>query len=214
MDRPRIGIIIPALNESATIAEVVAKARQYGLPIVVDDGSTDATGKVAAEAGASVVRHEINQGYDAALNSGFAFAAREGYEYLITMDADGQHNPGLLTQYIEALTAGADLVAGVRDRRQRLAEDVFAYVGRRLWGLDDPLCGMKGYRLAIYKERGHFDAYRSIGTELAIFAARRRRKVVQIPVLTRDRVGASRFGRVLVGNWRIFRALALAAVNH
>ena len=152
MARSRIAIVIPALNEAQSVAAVVANATAFGTAIVVDDGSNDGTAAVAAAAGADVVRHERNRGYDAALNSGFARAAELDCDVAITMDADGQHNPSLLEQFIAAIGRGSDVVIGVRDRRQRLAEHVFALVARRLWGIHDPLCGMKAYRLKVYRE--------------------------------------------------------------
>jgi glycosyltransferase involved in cell wall biosynthesis len=210
MARPGLGIIIPALNEAQSIAKVIDGAGVFGTVIVVDDGSTDATATIAAEAGAQVVRHQINQGYDAALNSGFAHAARLGCDAVVTLDADGQHDPRLLEQFIAALDQGATVVIGVRDRFQRLAERAFAWVARRRWGIHDPLCGMKGYQMAIYRELGHFDCYGSIGTELAIFAAARGRRLAELPVRTRPRIGVPRFGRRLLGNWLILRALVLS----
>lgn len=210
MARSGVAIIIPALNEAQSIAKVVAGASRFGAVIVVDDGSSDATGAVAAAAGADVVRHDINRGYDRALNSGFARAAALGCDAAVTLDADGQHDPQLLQQFIAALERDADVVVGVRDRFQRFAERLFARVAFARWGIRDPLCGMKAYRMEIYRELGHFDSYGSIGTELAIYAAVRGRRIVEIPIRTRDRIGASRFGRRLLGNWRILRALLLA----
>lgn len=203
----RLGIIIPALNESATIAAGVAGARRFGTVIVVDDGSRDATADLAREAGADVVRHECNRGYDEALETGFARVAELGFECALTMDADGQHDPTQMAAFISEILRGADVVIGVRDRRQRLMEHVFAWVATALWGIRDPLCGMKAYRVLVYQKRGHFDAYRSIGTELAIYAARSGFKIAQIPVLTRDRADAPRFGSMLRANWQIFNAM-------
>ena len=207
MDRSRLAIIIPAYNESASIAIVVHAVITYGVPIVVDDGSTDQTSFLARDAGAEVVSHENNLGYDAALDSGFVHANKIGYDFALTMDADGQHNPKLLPIFIKALDEGADVVIGVRNRQQRIAEYVFALVSSLLWGISDPLCGMKAYRMELYRALGHFDMYGSIGTELAIYAARQHKKIVQIPVLTRDRVDAPRFGRKLSANLQIFKAL-------
>jgi glycosyltransferase involved in cell wall biosynthesis len=209
MERSRIGIVIPALNEAQSIGGVVQEAAAYGLPIVVDDGSRDATGSIARSAGAEVVQHEANRGYDEALNSGCARAVAMGCSYIITMDADGQHNPSLLAQYLEALRGGADLVTGVRDKTQRISEQLFSLVTRLRWGVQDPLCGMKAYTSDLYLEVGHFDSYQSIGTELLLYAARRGRRITQIPVKTRERIGSPRFGRVLSANWRIFRAMYL-----
>ena len=207
MDRSRLAIIIPAYNESATITIVVQAVIAYGVPIVVDDGSADHTAFLARDAGANVVSHENNLGYDAALNSGFVHANKIGYDFVLTMDADGQHNPSLLPIFIKALGEGADMVIGVRDRRQRFAEHVFALVSRLLWGIHDPLCGLKAYRIELYQSLGHFDAYNSIGTELAIYAARQNKKIVHIPLVTTDRVDEPRFGQNFNANMQIIKAL-------
>jgi glycosyltransferase involved in cell wall biosynthesis len=213
MVRSSLGIIIPALNEAQSIAQVIGGARGFGTVIVVDDGSSDGTGVTAAAAGAQVVRHDVNRGYDAALNSGFAHAAQLGCDAVITLDADGQHDPSLLAKFIDALDRNATVVVGVRDRFQRVAERLFAWIARARWRIRDPLCGMKGYRMHVYRELGHFDSYGSVGTELAIYAAFRGHAIAEVPVRTRERVGVPRFGRRLMGNWRILRALLLSQVR-
>lgn len=203
----RCAAVIPALNESLNIGAVVRGIVPFALPIVVDDGSTDDTAQLAAEAGAIVVRHARNLGYDAALQTGLFKAIELGYDYGITLDADGQHSPQTLSVFIEELSAGADLVIGRREHTQRFAEAVFAMAGRCLWRIDDPLCGMKGYKLAYLAHVGHFDAYRSIGTEFAIRAARSGLTIVNVPVPTVPRLGESRFGSGWRPNLKIIRAL-------
>jgi glycosyltransferase involved in cell wall biosynthesis len=209
VERRRLAVVIPALNEGDSIGAVVAGIARDAIPVVVDDGSSDDTGQRALAAGAVVVRLPENQGYDAALNAGFAAANTLQCEFAMTMDADGQHDGAMVAKFGAALEAGADVVLGVRQRRQRLAEIVFALIASMLWEIRDPLCGMKGYRMDLYRELGHFDSYGSIGTELAIFAARRRKQIVEIPIITRERVGSPRFGRFFGANLRIFRALLI-----
>ncbi len=207
MDRSRIALVIPALNEERSIGEVVKRSTQYGRVLVVDDGSSDATASAAASAGAEVVRHAVNRGYDAALNSGFERAAALNVDAAITLDADGQHDPETLRDFIGALDRGADLVIGVRDRQQRISERLYALWARMLWGIRDPLCGMKAYRLAVYRDHGCFDSCHSIGTELAICGVARGFRSIQLPVPTRPRTGTSRFASTLRANYRILRAL-------
>ena len=213
MDRSRVAIVIPALNEERTIGDVVRGVSPFGHAVVVDDGSRDRTAEIAGAAGAHVVRHPENRGYDGALDTGFAAAARLGVDCIVTVDADGQHVPSLIEAFLREIEAGADVVVGVRDRRQRFGEHAFAWTGQLLWGLKDPLCGMKAYRTAVYRALGHFDAYRSIGTELALYAVRRGLKVAQVPIATRDRSGQPRFGRRWSANARILRALMLGLVR-
>ena len=210
MDRLRIALVIPALNEAATIAEVVKGALRYGTCIVVDDGSTDTTSVVARESGALVISHATNRGYDAALDSGCKAASTIPCDAIITLDADGQHNPALLSQFVDALRNGADMVLGVRNQRPRLAEHVFAWYTNWRFGIEDPLCGMKGYRMDIYRALGHFDQKGSIGTELMVYAARKGSKIVSVPFIVGARLDQPRFGRKLSANLKIFRALWLA----
>lgn len=210
MERSSLGIVVPALNEARTIANVVSLCKTYGVPIVIDDGSSDDTGAVAAAEGAQVVRHAVNKGYDAALESGFRKAAELGCVFVITIDADGQHDPLLLGKFCNLLDGGADIVVGNRNERARLAEYCFAFLTKILYGLDDPLCGLKGYRMSIYTALGHFDSYDSIGTELALFAVRNGFRMEQVPIIVHDRVGTPRFGRRLYANYKIFRAMFLS----
>jgi glycosyltransferase involved in cell wall biosynthesis len=212
MERSRVAIIVPALNEAATIAAVLAGIREYGQPIVVDDGSHDATARLALAAGADVVSHAGTLGYDGALNSGFARAAQMGCAYLITIDADGQHDPEQLREMIDYLNAGYEMVLGVRDRFQRVGELLFARCASRLWSLSDPLCGMKGYTIELYRRAGRFDTLRSIGSELAVRSKLAGARTIEMPILTRDRVGAPRFGRRLAANYKILRALILVLI--
>jgi glycosyltransferase involved in cell wall biosynthesis len=208
VDRSKIAIVIPAYNEIATIERVVRDVLSYGTPIVVDDASNDDTGSAAEAVGAYVIRHEVNRGYDGTLNSGFAAALKQGFDYVITIDADGQHSPDVMGRYVRLLEEGADLVVGVRPRKARLAETIFGWTTTFLYGIHDPLCGMKGYRMSLYREAGRFDSYNSIGTELTIFAAKHHYRICQIPVpINRRRNKSSRFGQVIRGNWLIFRAL-------
>ncbi|HTI53439.1 MAG TPA: glycosyltransferase, partial [Verrucomicrobiae bacterium] len=84
-------IVIPAYNEVATIADIVERARLHGPVLVVDDGSTDATGAAAAAAGAEVVALGARRGKGAALRRAFAEALRRGVSRVVTLDGDGQH---------------------------------------------------------------------------------------------------------------------------
>ena len=110
-----VTVIIPAYNEAAAIGQVVAALRQVAPPyvaeiMVVDDGSTDETGRLAQIAGASLIRHRHNRGYGAALKSGIRAATTE---FVLTYDADGQHQPEQLAALWAART-GADMVVGAR----------------------------------------------------------------------------------------------------
>lgn len=203
----RLAAVIPALNEGQSIVGVVSQLNQCALAIVVDDGSNDDTAIRARSAGAFVVTHPVNRGYDAALETGIRTAIVAGCSFAITMDADGQHDPSLFDRIAAELDAGADLVVGTRDSTQRWSEVVFGCVSKYLWGVNDPLCGMKGYRLQVFNKLNQLNTYSSIGTELTIRAAKSNLKIIQIPIRTRPRIGQSRFGSGFKANIRIMKAL-------
>jgi glycosyltransferase involved in cell wall biosynthesis len=111
--------LIPAWNEVPRIGPVVEAARARLPVLVVDDGSHDDTVAVAEAAGATVVRHPRNQGKGVALMTGFNWALERGYEAVITLDADGQHDPAEILKFVSAYEAGAgDLIIGRRDFSQ------------------------------------------------------------------------------------------------
>lgn len=90
--RSRAFIVIPAYNESRSIEKVVRELRAvYPNIVVIDDGSCDATGACAARAGATVLRHVINRGQGAALQTGIEYSLAQGADFLVTFDSDGQH---------------------------------------------------------------------------------------------------------------------------
>ncbi|MGD8859786.1 MAG: glycosyltransferase family 2 protein [Myxococcales bacterium] len=101
-------IVIAAFNEGPAIAAVVSALRAAGYDhvVVVDDGSGDDTGAQALSGGAVVLTHMVNRGQGAALQTGIAYALRRGARYVVTYDADGQHQPGDLPALIAPIAAG------------------------------------------------------------------------------------------------------------
>jgi glycosyltransferase involved in cell wall biosynthesis len=116
MDSSRVLIAIPAWNEQGSIADVIGKVKEH-LPaagiLVVNDGSTDSTAEVALAAGAAVVSLPFNVGVGGAMRTAFLYAKREGYQGLVQVDADGQHDPADLESLLVGLD-DADIVVGTR----------------------------------------------------------------------------------------------------
>jgi len=107
--------LIPSWNEGPRIGHVVESARRYLPVLVVDDGSQDDTPTVAEMAGATVVSHDHNRGKGAALMTGFDWALHRGYDAVLTLDGDGQHDPDNIPRFLNAFQTGCwDLIIGER----------------------------------------------------------------------------------------------------
>jgi glycosyltransferase involved in cell wall biosynthesis len=162
---------LPIYNEARHIPAVLEEVRRYSNEIlVVDDGSTDDTPKVLAEQpNVHVVTHERNLGYGAALRTAFEFAAKNGYDVIVTIDCDGQHQPRLIPELAAAVfppgERPVDIVSGSRylktldgnsvppEERRRINVAITQLVNDRLClDLTDAFCGFKAYRVAALKK--------------------------------------------------------------
>ncbi len=112
----RLCVLIPAYNAEDTLGEVIEGVKRTHLDIVVvDDGSTDSTAQIGREMGVILLRHRENRGKGRALRTGFAHAADHGYEAVITIDADGQHDAAEIPRFVELYRREKpDLIIGSR----------------------------------------------------------------------------------------------------
>ena len=109
-------IVIPAFNAASSLEKLIPAIREFGYDIlVVDDGSRDDTPNIAIKYQIELISHPRNRGKGAALRSGFKYAIENGYEAIVTIDADGQHRPSEIPEFITTWeNTGADLVIGSR----------------------------------------------------------------------------------------------------
>jgi glycosyltransferase involved in cell wall biosynthesis len=205
----KTAVVIPVLNEAQTIYNVVSSIVSKEVAIlVVDDGSNDESALLASKAGAIVIRHKENKGYEKALNTGIETAINKGFDFAVTFDADGQFNPSDLLRCIESMkSVNADLVVGIRDYQNRYSEYFISLYGRLRFGLADPLCGMKLYRLKLVKEFLPFDKSKMIGMEMAFNMIDSGCSLSQIAIHIEKRKGISRFGSSIKGELIVINAL-------
>jgi glycosyltransferase involved in cell wall biosynthesis len=109
-------VVIPCYNEETTIGSLVVQAKRFvDTVVVVNDGSRDRTAKIAHDAGAVVLFHPRNKGKGAALKTGFAYALEHDFDYVVTIDGDGQHNPGEIPAVLgNVMNNGHDISVGYR----------------------------------------------------------------------------------------------------
>jgi len=189
---------LPVYNEADTVNPVLDQVLRYSPHVlVIDDGSTDGTSELLdARDDIRIARHDPNRGYGAALQTAFAYAWRHGFETLVTIDCDGQHEPQRIPGFVSALReADADIVSGSRylkhfrgdstpppDRR-RINERITAEVNRRLdLGLTDAFCGFKAYRVAALQKLHLTENGYAMPLELWVQAACHGLRVIELPV--------------------------------
>lgn len=183
-------IVVPAYNEATTIAQVLNAFREMHDVVVVDDGSLDGTGDIARAAGAVVLRHVVNRGLGAALRTGFAYAInKDAYDAVVTLDADGQHNPTEIKNFIEALSQGADVVIGKREFSDMpLIRQAYnaagAIITAALFGgpLTDSQSGFRAFRVSKLRDFRLMTSRMEISSEIIAEAYRVGAKIKQIPI--------------------------------
>lgn len=213
-------VVIPAFNEAAALARVLEELRA-ACPdaelIVIDDGSTDDTGRVAKEAGATVLRHEVNKGYGAALKTGLA---RATHESVVFFDADGQHDSGHIPSML-ARIEHADLVVG--ERRYYTRRSPLHSLGRlgltrvvqflTRFPLRDINCGLRAVRRSVILRYLSLlpDGF-SFSTTSTVVFAKFGHRVEFLPVEVRRRIGKSSVRLVRDGYGTLLLVIRLIAL--
>lgn len=161
-DRSRILLAIPVFNEVKSIDRVLSQVRQYARDVlVIDDGSTDDTPLELARHRVEVIRHAENRGYGRSMQDILRWGRFDGYDWVITMDCDEQHEPASIPDFVRAIEANdADVISGSRYMRELPGDDMPPADRRNINGtitrelnerlglvITDSFCGFKAYRV-------------------------------------------------------------------
>jgi glycosyltransferase involved in cell wall biosynthesis len=200
----RVLVVVPAYNEAGNVGSVVRQIREHAPTVdvlVVDDGSQDATSAVARLAGATVATLPFNLGVGGAMRTGYRHALRLGYDAVVQVDGDGQHDPAQLWSLLDGL-ATADVVIGARFAGsgdyvvrgpRHWAMRVLARVMTRIVGvhLNDSTSGFRAAgpaAIRVYAQ--HYPAeYLGDTLETLVIAHKAGLRVAQVPVAMRPRLG-------------------------
>lgn len=216
---PRVLVAIPAYNEAGYIADIVIGALRYADSVIVlDDGSTDGTARIATEAGARVYNHEINKGYGAAIQSILNLSRSILPDVLVIMDSDTQHSPSDIPAVIEPILDGYDMVIGRRNSRdiprtRRVGGRILSIATRCLSGSDiqDSQSGFRAYsRKAVEmikpRERGM-----AVSSEITGLAAWAGLTITEVPISIRYTDDSSTHNLWKQGFYTLWRIMVMIA---
>ena len=187
---------LPVYNEVRFVDRVLDQVREHSPEVlVVDDGSTDGTTQLlAARDDIHLVRHARNSGYGAALRTAFQYALRRRYDFLVTIDCDGQHEPQRIPDFLAACQS-VDMVSGSRylahfagdsrppEQRREINEELTSVLNRRLGlHLTDAFCGFKAYRVAALKSLNITEDGYGMPLELWVQAVHAGWRIIERPV--------------------------------
>ncbi len=185
--------LIPAFNEERTIAEVVRRARPFVRKVlVIDDGSTDRTEELARAAGAEVRRHQINRGKGVSLSEGFRRALEEGWEGVIVLDGDGQHEPEEIPRFLAtARQPGVSIVIGnrmeatagmpaIRYNNNWLSSRIVSFLAGRK--IPDSQCGFRLLKKEVLEQVTCTARNYDMESEQLIKAGRRGFRIASVPI--------------------------------
>ena len=231
MNAPRVLVVVPAHDEEdslpSTLAEVRGKAPGVDV-LVVDDGSRDGTSRAAREAGVPVVRHPVNLGVGGALQTGFQWGYARGYDVVVQLDADGQHDPAYLAVLLAPVLAGrADVSIGSRfvtsagyraPWNRRLGMLLFSGIVRLALGrpIADTTSGFRAYNRAVMKVCQHDFPEDFPDAPLLIALARRGFRLDEVPVIMRERQAGRSFytlGKQLYYPYKTLLASLMALIR-
>jgi len=185
-------VIIPGYNEGKNIVNVIEKVRKHTQDvIVVDDGSDDDTAKKAKETGAIVLRHIVNLGKGAAAKTGCDYAYKQGFEQIILIDADGQHDPKEIPNFIEHLKP-RDIVFAYRQFNKnmpfilKVGNNSINLITKLLYGvkLKDTQNGYRAFTRNAYKKIRWKSSDYSMESEMIANAGKAKIKYSEIPIET------------------------------
>jgi glycosyltransferase involved in cell wall biosynthesis len=195
-DRSRIAAVIPAYQEEKHVGEVARRARaQLAHVLVVDDGSTDATAERARSSGVDVVIHPQNRGKGESIKTGLHYWLQRGSEYVVLLDADGQHLPEEISRFVEAAASDneAKIFVGSRMNDTSTMPFVRQIVNRYMSGKISRVCGQQiqdtqcGFRMLhrdIIPEVLSGASRFEYETEMLIIASRKGHRVASVPITT------------------------------
>lgn len=201
---------MPSYNEALNLPKVIQSIFPYGKVYVINDNSNDNTLDIIKNYDVKIINNKKKLGYDRSLAKGFNEIKNSIFDYVVTLDADGEHSSFDILKIINEIKKNNfDIILGYRDKKRRLSERIMAYIFYLKFNVNDCLCGLKAFRKDII-DFDNINNYDSINTELLFFTLKTKKiKLNQIPINVALRKGTTSFGGFLniKGNLKIIKSL-------
>ncbi len=212
-------VALPAYNESRYIAKIIKEVKKYADEVlVVDDGSTDGTARIAEKAGAIVFSFDSNMGYGLAIQRILSEARARTFDALVIMDADIQHYSSDVPFLVNPILNGCDLVIGKRNRKDI---PLYRYVGgkvlsiftRVLSGVNvkDSQSGFRAYSPNAVEKLKPREKGMAISSEVVSLAAKNELKIIEVPISINYTKDSSTHNPVAQGFYTLYRIMAMIA---
>ena len=209
--KKKIAVLIPAKNEQKNIKKVILSFRKFGKVFVVDDNSNDNTRIISKKFAYKVIKSNQNLGYDGAIRYGISNIIKNNnkFDYLLTIDADGEHSNRNVNQFIKKMSK-YDVVVGSRNKLNRFSEYLVDFISKIIYSVNDPLSGMKCYNYRVLKQKFHKiknDKFDFTGMFfLQIFD---KKKISNIKIKVNAQNKSSSFGNGIYSNYKIIKSFLI-----
>ena len=178
----RLGIVIPSKNEFQSLKKIVNKLRKKKLKfIIINDGSTDNTDKYLKENKLNFIKNPISIGYTRSIIKGIKYFRSKNFDYILTMDADGEHNIKYLNKFKKKLdTKDFDLIIANRIYKNRVSEKIVSFFTKHKLAIEDPLSGFKLYKVKTFMENIKYFKDNNFFVDYMAFLVKKNYKVINI----------------------------------
>ena len=203
-------ILIPCYNEKKTIIKILNSIKKKKLKyLVIDNNSNDGTKEILKK---NKINYQVNKikGYESTILYGFKYILKNNpnFDYIITLDADGEHKINEIKLFLKTLNSKPDLVVGNRNRKNRILESVLSALFKIKFNIADPLSGYKAYSKKIIKDFRHYE-HNLFLTDIINFNYKKK-KLTNIAITSPKRKGLTKQGPSFQTNIKILKILFLA----
>lgn len=205
-----LGIVIPSKNEFHSLKKIVNKLKKKKLKfVIINDCSTDNTDKYLKQNNVNYIKNQKSIGYTKSIIKGFKYFKSKNVRYILTMDADGEHDINYLKKFKEKLKKNNyDLIVANRYHKNRISEKIISFFTKKRFNIEDPLSGFKLYKLKTILKNFKYIKNNNFFVDYMAFLLKKNYQVVNINYKNSKLINRkSRIGNKFIINFRIMSML-------